>query len=368
MIRLRPWKGSQTHYEVDITLVAPSGQRKRWRVKAPVSGRHNAERWARAREQALLAQLLAPPAPPEVPPTPTFREFAVTFMDACRADRLGPNTLRNYDVHLRVHILPVVGDRRLDELRERDLVELKTRLRDRTRSTAGEVLKTLKAMLGRAIRLDSLERMPVALEIPRRIRREPVAYTPEEVDALLATAAEDGPQSLLAVLLGLDGGLRRGEILALRWDDINLDRLEMTIRATVVGDKLGETTKGHADAIIGITRRLAAALRDQRPRSPRGFVLVNAHGAHWDQQALNRMMRRLVRKAGIRWLGTHVLRRTCATRIADNGGGVAAIAVHLRHSGLQMASRYVDRRSRGASSAIVALESARLDRGPRAQP
>ena len=140
MIRLRPWKGSKSHFEVDITLVAPSGRRKRWRVKAPVSGRHNAERWARAREQELLAQLLAPPPPPEVLPAPTYREFAATFMEACRADRLGKNTLRNYDVHLRVHILPVIGDRRLDELCERDLVELKTQLLDRARwHGAGEL-------------------------------------------------------------------------------------------------------------------------------------------------------------------------------------------------------------------------------------
>jgi integrase len=51
-----------------------------------------------------------------------------------------------------------------------------------------------------------------------------------------------------------------------------------------------------------------------------------------------------------------VLRKTCGTRIADGGGGVAAIAAHLRHKDMQTANRYIDRT--GASArAINALES-----------
>ena len=53
--------------------------------------------------------------------------------------------------------------------------------------------------------------------------------------------------------------------------------------------------------------------------------------------------------------GTHVLRKTCGTRIADGGGGVAAVATHLRHKNLQTASRYIDRRGAG-SRALNALE------------
>lgn len=73
MITLRPWKGTKNTYEADITLTAPDGRKVRQRVKAPVTGKSAAERWARAREQELLAELLAPPPPeplPERPPGP----------------------------------------------------------------------------------------------------------------------------------------------------------------------------------------------------------------------------------------------------------------------------------------------------------
>ncbi|MEZ4385485.1 MAG: site-specific integrase [Nannocystaceae bacterium] len=363
MITLRPWKGTKSQYEADITLRAPDGRKIRKRIKVPVTGKTNAERWARAREQELLAQLLVPSTEPEPepeadeelrPPTPTLGEFAATFLQCCKADRLALNTLTNYDVHLRVHILPVLGERPLDRLCARDLMELKLRLVDKAQSTAAEILKTLKCLLGRAVGLGVLERVPFVVEVPRRTRKQPSAYTEAETEALLE-AAENDPQARAMVLLGIDGGLRRGEILALRWDDVDLKRRLVTVRRTVVRGEVSETTKSRTESTVGLTRRLAAALRAIRhDRAP--YVLVNRRGNHWREERIRKVLRRLVKRAGIRWLGTHVLRRTCATRIADNGGGVNAVAAQLRHSGLQMASRYVDRRSGAARRACEALE------------
>jgi len=91
MIKLRPWKGTKNEFEVDIIVNGPNGRTLRKRVKAPVTGKSNAERWARALEQELLTQLLAPEPEPEKPPAPTFEEFAVTFLDLCKANRLGLN-------------------------------------------------------------------------------------------------------------------------------------------------------------------------------------------------------------------------------------------------------------------------------------
>jgi hypothetical protein len=68
MIKLRPWKGSKNEFEVDVIVNGPQGRTLRKRVKAPVTGKSSAERWARSLEQELLAQLLAPEPEPEKPP------------------------------------------------------------------------------------------------------------------------------------------------------------------------------------------------------------------------------------------------------------------------------------------------------------
>ena len=102
MIKLRPWKGTKNEFEADIIVKGPNGRTLRKRVKAPVTGKSNAERWARAIEGEMLAQLLAPEPEPEKPPAPTFEEFAKVFLDLCVANRRGRNTMMHYGSGLRV--------------------------------------------------------------------------------------------------------------------------------------------------------------------------------------------------------------------------------------------------------------------------
>ncbi|MCY1072575.1 tyrosine-type recombinase/integrase [Nannocystis sp. RBIL2] len=292
MITLRPWKGSKNEFEVDVRVENAVGRKLRQRVKAPVTGRSAAERWAKALEQELLAQLLAPEPEPEKPPPPMFEEFAKTFLDLCQADRLGTNTLMNYDGYLRLYLLPVLARRRLDEVTPKDITAIKKSLVSKSHNTMCEVLKTLRRVFNRAIAENEIKSAPVDFEIPRRKRKPAVAYDDQEQVALLAAAQAMGPMFVVAVLLGLDGG---------------------------------------------------------------PFVLDN-QGSHFQEHHIKSWMKALVKRAGLPWHGTHVLRKSCGTRIAEGGGGVAAVASHLRHKDLQTASDYVDRR-RGSSSAIHALET-----------
>ncbi|MBA3544974.1 MAG: site-specific integrase [Nannocystis sp.] len=354
MIKLRPWKGTKNEFEADIIVTGPNGRTLRKRVKAPVAGKSNAERWARSLEQEMLVQLLAPEPEPEKPLAPTFEVFAVLFMDLCKANRLGKNTLMNYDIHLRLYLLPVLGKRRLDEVKPADLTALKASLSTKARSTMTEVLKSLRRLFTVAIEQGLIAREPVKLDIPARIHKSPIAYDDADQQALLAAAQALGPEYVAMVLLGIDGGLRRGEILGLQWSDLNLARASMTIRHNLVRGTI-DVPKGRTEDEVGMTRRLVGALTAIRHR--RGpFVFSTESGEHYKEHHIKRWMEQLVEKGKLTWHGTHVLRKTCGTRIADGGGGVSAVASHLRHKSLQTASRYIDRRGAG-SRALNALES-----------
>ncbi|WP_434420170.1 tyrosine-type recombinase/integrase [Nannocystis pusilla] len=359
MIKLRPWKGKKNEFEVDVVARTTNGDELRRRVKAPVTGRTAAERWARALEQELFAQSLAagPQKEPQtglaqenVPP-PTFKEFAREFLELCEMDRLGINTRVNYEVHLRRYLLPVLARRRLDEIEPKDIAKLKKSLATRSHNTSCEVLKTLRRIINRAIAEKKLQKAPLDFEVPRRQHRLPVAYDEHEQAALLAAAHERGPMYVVIVLLGIDAGLRRGEILGLQWSDIALKRASMVIRHNIVRGNL-DAPKGRTEDEIGITRRLIEALEALPRTGP--FVLDNK-GSHYKEHNMKAWMQTLVKRAGLPWRGTHILRKTCGTRIADGGGGVAAVATHLRHKDLGTASRYIDRRG-ATSRALHALE------------
>ena len=353
MIKLRPWKGTKNEFEADIIVNGPHGRTLRKRVKAPVTGKSNVERWARAVEQDLLAQLLAPEPAPEKPPAPTFEEFAVLFVALCKANRRGRNTLINYDKDLRLYLIPALGKRCLDQIKPADIVELQSSMAHLARNTMAEVMKTLRRIFNVAIAQKVIDREPVALEIPKRMRKAVVAYDAREQEALLAAAQAMGPAYVVLVLLGFDAGLRAGEIVGLQWSDIDLQRGHLLVRHNVVRGHL-DYPKGRTEDEVALTRRLTQALREL-PRTGT-FVFAREPDTHHTEQQVPWWMKQLVKRAGIPWLGTHVLRKTCGTRIADGGGGVGAIATHLRHKDLQTASRYIDRRG-SSSRAINALES-----------
>ena len=354
MIKLRPWKGSKHEYEVDVIVNGTKGRTVRRRVKAPVTGKANAERWAKALENELLAQLLAPEPEPERPPAPTFEEFAKMFLDLCQAERLGLNTRMHYELNLRRYVVPVIGKRRLDELKPADITAIKAAMSTKAHNTMCEVMKTLRRLMNVAVAQGVIGHLPFKIDMPRRRHRAVIAYNAQEQQALLDAATQLGPCYVVMLLLGMDAGLRRGEILALQWDDLDLARSRMIVRRNLVRGKL-DIPKGRTEDEVALTSRLLDTLRAFRSDGS-VFVLTNSRGNHLTEMDAAKWMRKIVTLAGVPWHGTHILRKTCGTRIADNGGGVAAVATHLRHKDLQTASRYIDRRG-ASSSAIKALET-----------
>ncbi len=147
----------------------------------------NAERWARALEQELLAYILAPEPAPEKPPAPRFEAFAVTFLEMCKVNRLGANTLILYKGHLRLYLLPVLAPRHLDAVTPAHIMAIKASLSTKARNTMVEVLRTLRRLFLVAIEQGLLEREPVGLDIPTRIHKLPFAYDDSEQKALLLT-------------------------------------------------------------------------------------------------------------------------------------------------------------------------------------
>jgi integrase len=354
MIKLRPWKGSKHEFEVDVIVNSAQGRTLRRRVKAPVTGKSNAERWAKSLEQELLAQLLAPEPEPEKPPAPTFEEFATIFLDLCKADRLGVNTLMNYDVHLRHYLVPVLARRRLDEVKPSDITAIKSSLSDKSHNTMCEVLKTLRRVFNRAIMAKLIERTGRWISTSRAGTTScPSPTTSSEQAALLAAAQTLGPMYVALVVLGFDGGLRRGEILGLQWSDLDFKRMLM-VRPSQHRPRQARRPQG-PDRGRG-RHHPPARRRPHRRSRARAPSSSTTRGSHYKDHNIKTWLTTLLRYAGLPWQGTHILRKTCGTRIADNGGGVSAVASHLRHKNLQTASRYIDRRG-GTSRALKALES-----------
>jgi integrase/recombinase XerC len=159
-------------------------------------------------------------------------------------------------------------------------------------------------------------------------------YTELELIELLGHAEE--PETRVFLLLGAHAGLRVSEMLALRWEDVDLGAQELLVRAG----------KGNKRALVQMTPRLSAELEAWRrlalatgDSDPRVLTLRSQYGIY-------RRLQRLCLRTEVRFKGIHALRHAAGTKLYRQTGDLGQVQDHLRHATLDMARRYArsDRR------------------------
>lgn len=161
-------------------------------------------------------------------------------------------------------------------------------------------------------------------------------YTEYEMNELLAVARD--PHERVVLLLGAHGGLRVGEMVRLRWDDIDLRGGTLLVR----GGKGGKTAE------VVLSPRLAAELTTYRRELESDTVARHRVEvlALRSQYGIYNRLRKLCLVAGVSFKGVHALRHAAGTRLYRQTGDLGQVQDHLRHSTLDMARRYArsDRR------------------------
>src|SRR5258708_11896644 len=141
-VKVRPYR--RGGWEVDITFRLPNGSRHRERSKAPVSSKSAAQRWGEDRERHLVQH---GPAQPKKE-VPTLNEFASRFLDGyARANRQKPSGIAAKETILNVHLVPLLGPKRLDAITSEDVQQLKHQLRGKAPKTVNNLLTLLNVML-----------------------------------------------------------------------------------------------------------------------------------------------------------------------------------------------------------------------------
>ncbi|MBL9102346.1 MAG: tyrosine-type recombinase/integrase [Myxococcales bacterium] len=234
-VHQRDGKQGRVHWQYDFRVTLPDGSIYRERRKARGATSESAAR--RIGETRMREVLRAGPSgkkavPVAELPTPTVAEFAVEWLDICRTERQSPITVAHKEIMLRRHLLPVVGELRLDEITEQKITLLRKRLADMKSSTVNLVVKTFQTMLRRARKLGYRATVPEVKLLPEQRQRN--WYTPEDYERLVAVAATFDVVSLVIVLLGGDAGLRAGEMLGLRWEDLDFTHRTLYVRRNLV--------------------------------------------------------------------------------------------------------------------------------------
>ena len=177
--------------------------------------------------------------------------------------------------------------------------------------------------------------------------REPkgrVRYlTPEEREGLLAACREsDYPYLYIIVVLALSTGMRKEELLSLRWSDLDIPKGVIILQKTKNKERRRVAVRGHAWELLkehAKVRRLDTQFLfpGQKPSPQKECKAVCAVDRHFD---IRKPWQTALKKAGIKDFVFHDLRHSCASYLAMNGASSLEIAEVLGHKSLDMVKRY----------------------------
>lgn len=253
-------------------------------------------------------------------------------------------TIEDYRGYLRVHLEPFFGDRpidRIDPERVASYLRLKIE-QDYASKTIQNQLNFLHGIFAFAVRRRWVATNPVAMvDRPRKnrsARRRIRFLQPGELDRLIDAVPDDklgileSPLYLTAALTGL----RQGELLALRWRDIDWVASRIRVAESLSRRELG-SPKSHEGRSVPMADRLARALEHHFQRSAYGADddLVFCHpetGYFLDDSKLRKRFKAAIERAEIREITFHELRHTFGTQMAAAGAPLRAIQEWMGHA------------------------------------
>jgi integrase len=210
-------------------------------------------------------------------------------------------------------------------------------LRDKLAKTVNNVLTVLNVLLKKAVEWNVIDRVPCVIRLLTIPKAAAGFHDFEDYERLVEAARTSHPNTLIAVLLGGDAGLRCGEMMALSWSDVDLRKRQLSVQHS---DWKGHvtTTKGGRVRYVPMTTRLAVALQAHRHlRSDR--VLCQEDGAPLTQKILRELVRRAARRARVARGGVHILRHTFCSHLAMRGAPARAIQELAGHQDLSTTQR-----------------------------
>jgi integrase len=303
-------------------------------------------------ETSLTQMYVEREAPPAATPT-TVTEAATRYMANREAIGLKSGTLSDYESYLRVHLLPVFGAKRLDEVTADDIEAfmMATLGTGRARKSVVNYLGVLHAIYTYAVKRGWCTANPVAAVDKPRIRREPeIRYlAAAELDALIEATPSTplGAVERVLYLTAAMTGMRRGELLALRWRDVDADAGVVRVRRTYTRGTFGTPKTRRSSRAVPLAERVREELQRHRGRSGSSgdYDLVFAHpvtGRVLDPSRVRKRFQAAARRAGLRPVRFHDLRHTFGTRMAAAGAPLRAIQEWLGHSDYRTTSIYAD--------------------------
>ena len=283
----------------------------------------------------------------------TVAEYAREYM-ITHVSTLSLTTQRTYETHLRNHILPALGSRRLTDLTHREVQAFAASLGDRGKGLAPKTVHTVFGVLHAlltAARKDEIVMRNVAVDcvLPRMTQSKAKAITSEKLTAFLTACQTDKFYPVFFV--DIFSGLRQSEVLGLRWEDVDWEQGSLTVRQQLQQKHERESfvyylapPKENKQRRIILAPSVMRMLRRQRQTQQKQrllagslwnnafqLIFTNAFGGPLNHQTVYKHLKRVLQSCGMGDYTFHSLRHSFATISLENGDDIKTVQTNLGH-------------------------------------
>jgi integrase len=330
-------------WEAQITL--PDGKRRIFYAK----DKEEARKKLHDAQEAVRKNLPIPAA------RVTLGEYLDRWLQDVAPQRVRPSTLKRYEQDIRVHLKPALGKVKLAELTPQWVQKLIADLSAKglKPNTVRNVRAALRVALAQAEREGAVSRNVAKLvTLPRAVQKRVRPLSPADARRLLDAFKDDEHEPL--IVLALATGLRQGELLGLRWDDVDFEAGTLRVERQLQRNKatrqyellpLKTERSRRTLALGGIA---VEALRTQRARQAElrlllgpdwpdlGLVFTSLTGNYLSATTVTHHFQQRLQVAGLPRLAFHDLRHGAASLLLAQGADLKRIQEQLGHSTIRL--------------------------------